>query len=56
MSFKDAAVESAQLYYEYLERNRQGEASYNVIGISLAQNSFNHNKLLLIFVDINSSI
>ena len=47
MSFKDAAVESAQLYYEYLEKNRQGEASYNVIGISLAQNSFNHNEYWL---------
>ena len=46
-SFQDAAVQSAQLYYEYLENKDKGLVIYHVQSITLDQNSFKHNEYWL---------
>ena len=47
MSFTDAAIESAQLYYDYLEKKDKGIVPYTVKSITPDQNSFRHNEYWL---------
>ena len=47
MAFQDAAVESAQLYYKYLEENGGGLITYRVTQITPGKNSFKKNEYWL---------
>ncbi len=47
MTFQAAAVESAQLYYKYLEENGGGLITYRVIKIAPDKNSFKKNEYWL---------
>ena len=47
MSFQDAAVKSAQQYYEYLENNGGGEVTYRVSSIVPEGRSFKKNEYWL---------
>lgn len=47
MAFQDAAVESAQLYFKYLEENGGGLITYRVTQITPGKNSFKKNEYWL---------
>ena len=47
MAFQDAAVESAQLYFKYLEENGGGLITYRVTRITPDKNSFKKNEYWL---------
>ena len=47
MTFQDAAIESAQLYYDYLEKNGGGLITYRVSRIVPNENTFKHNEYWL---------
>ena len=47
MTFQDAAVESAQLYYKYLDEHGGGQIEYHVTGIVKEESAFKKNEYWL---------